>query len=80
MTIDRTLKKHGGLKGQRSVLTRAERIAQLTDEGKFDPEKDSVLGLPKVKVKVSKIGSKKKKSAEDEAAEGEGAEGTKASE
>ena len=73
MTIDRTLKKHGSLKGQRSVLTRAERIAKLTEDGKFDPENDSVLGLPKVKVKSSKVGSKSKK-AKEEKPEGEAAE------
>ncbi|MHC4716129.1 MAG: small basic protein, partial [Planctomycetota bacterium] len=45
--MDRTLKTHGGLVRTRSVLTRAERIQRLIDEGKFDPESDSPLGLPK---------------------------------
>jgi len=45
----------------RSVLTRAERIAMLTDEGKFDPATDSPMGLPKVAVKHSKAGQKDKK-------------------
>ena len=61
MTMDRTLKTHGGLARQRSVLTRAARIAELTEEGKFDPETDSPLGLPKVKVKISRAGMKSKK-------------------
>ena len=61
MTMDRTLKVHGGLIRTRSVLSRAERIARLTEEGKFDPEKDSPLGLVKTRVRVSKAGTKSKK-------------------
>jgi len=43
MTLDRSLKIHGGLIRTRSVLTRAERIERLIDEGKFDPEEDLSL-------------------------------------
>jgi small basic protein (TIGR04137 family) len=78
MTMDRTLKVHGGLTRTRSVLTRAERIARLVEEEKFDPESDSPLGLPKVRVRHSKAGMKSKK--DDKAAEvgvAEGAETTK---
>ena len=64
MSLDRTLKTHGGLARKRSVLTRAERIARLVDEGKFDPEKDSPMGLPKLKVRHSKVGTKTKKAKE----------------
>jgi len=67
MTLDRTLKRHGGLAGSRSVLTRAERIRQMIDEDKFDPEKDSPLGLPKVRVRHSKAGTKAKKEEVEEA-------------
>mgnify|MGYP006293007115 CR=1 FL=1 len=74
MTMDRTLKLHGGLAGRRSVLTRAERIELLTEEDRFDPENDSPLGLPKVRVKTSKAGSKSKK--EEKPAEEVAAEGT----
>jgi len=76
MTLDRSLKVHGGIIRSRSVLTRAERIAQLTEEGKFDPEADSPFGLPKVRVKHSKAGTKSKKEEKPaaEAAEGETAE------
>lgn len=70
MTMDRSLKISGGLARSRSVLTRAERIKVLTDEGKFDPKENSALGLPKVKVRHSKAGQKAKK---EEKAEGEGA-------
>ena len=76
MSLDRTLKLDGGLTGSRSVLSRAERIARLSEEGKFDPEKDNPLGLPKVKVRHSRAGSKPKKEAatEEEAEAGAGAE------
>ncbi len=82
MSIDRTLKVHGGLKGVRSVLTRAERIAMMTEEGKFDPDKDSPIGLQKTKVRQSKAGSKSKKAAAEEAAPeaAEGVEGAEAAE
>lgn len=77
MTLDRSLKVSGGLAGKRSVLTRAERIKILTDEDRFDPEKNCPLGLPKVRVKHSKAGSKSKK--EEKVEEGaEGAEGAAA--
>ena len=77
MTLDRTLKAHGTLARQRSVLTRAERIARMIDEGKFDPQADSPLGLPKTKVRHSRAGMKSKKAAEqapDQAAKEPGAE------
>ncbi|HOD79771.1 MAG: hypothetical protein BWX88_02177 [Planctomycetes bacterium ADurb.Bin126] len=67
MTMDRSLKSAGSLAGTRSVLTRAERIARLKDEGKFDPQTNSPLGLPKTKVRHSKAGSKAKKAAEEAA-------------
>lgn len=76
MTMDRTLKVHGGLVRTRSVLTRAERIAILVEEEKFDPETDSPLGLPKVRVRHSKAGTKSK--SEEKAAEVEAAEGAEA--
>ncbi len=75
MTMDRSLKQHGRLKGARSVHTRAERIAKMTEEGKFDPESDNPFGLPKLRVHVSRAGSKSKKeqpaeeTAEDKTAE-----------
>ena len=77
MTMDRTLKPHGGLTGSRAVLSRAERIAKLIDEGKFDPATSSPLGLPKVRVRHSKAGTKTKKAAEPVLGEGAvpGAEG-----
>ena len=70
MTMDRTLKTRGALFGTRSVLSRAERIAKLSEAGNFDPEKDCPLGLPKVRVRHSKAGTKTKKVAEAATAEG----------
>jgi small basic protein (TIGR04137 family) len=64
MTMDRTLKTHGRLTGSRAVLSRAERIAKLIDEGKFDLATGCPLGLPKVRVRHSKAGTKTKKAAE----------------
>ena len=71
MTLDRTLKQHGGLVRMRSVLTRAERIARLIDEEKFDPEADSPLGLPKTRVRHSRAGTKTKKAEAAPEAEAE---------
>jgi small basic protein (TIGR04137 family) len=79
MTLDRSLKISGGLVRMRSVLSRAERIEKLTEEGKFDPEADSPLGLPKVRVKHSKAGTKTKKE-EKAAPAAEGAEAAGAAE
>ena len=73
MSMDRTLKTRGSLARARSVLTRAERIEKLVDEGKFDPEADSPFALPKVRVKQSRAGSKTKKAAATEEAAAEGA-------
>lgn len=82
MTMDRSLKQHGRLKGARSVHTRAERIAKMTEEGKFDPESDTPFGLPKLRVHVSRAGTKSKKEqpAEETAEGAEGAEGAAAAE
>ena len=75
MTMDRTLKQSGGLIKTRSVMSRAERIEAMVEEGNFDPEKGNPLGLPKLKVKRSKAGGKSKKAAE-QPADAEAAAGT----
>lgn len=71
MSVDRTLHFSSAVASKRSVMKRAERIAVMEDNGDFDPEKDSPLGLPKTRVKRSKAGGKSKK--EEKPAE-EGAE------
>ena len=74
MSLHRSLKtKPSALDQHRNVLTRAERIARLSEEEKFDPENDSPLGL--VKVGNRQIVTKKKEKAaktDEEGAEGEG--------
>lgn len=63
-------------KKHRSVLKRYERIKTLQDKEKWDEEKDSVFGLPKVKVTRFKIKKEKAAPAEGaETAEGAGVPG-----
>jgi len=58
-------------KKQRSVLKRYERIKALEDKEKWDEKKDSVYGLPKVKVTRFKIKKEKAAAAAgEETAEG----------
>jgi small basic protein (TIGR04137 family) len=68
MSIHRSLKsKSGALSQHRNVLTRAERIAKLSELEKFDTEKHSALGIVKVRsIKVS-AGKKPSKKAGEEA-------------
>jgi small basic protein (TIGR04137 family) len=70
MSLHRSLKtKSGALNQHRNVLTRAERIAKLTQEERFSPEKNTALGLVKVRsIKVA--AGKKPKKAEEAAAAG----------
>lgn len=68
MTMDRSLKARRGLGGNRSVLSRDERIARMIEEEKFEAEKNSPLGLAKTRVRHSKVGVKAKKTAEETAA------------
>lgn len=51
MSIDPSLKTEGNLTTVRNVMTRAERIAALKDDGKFKDGKNTALGLPKTKVR-----------------------------
>ena len=60
MSIHSSLRGGDTLKGERSVLTRQERIASLKKAGKFEDEKRSVYGLPKVRTKFKVAGAKKK--------------------
>jgi small basic protein (TIGR04137 family) len=72
--MDRTLKSHGGLTGRRSVLTRAERIERLVEEGEFDMDSDSPLGLPKVRTVAVNVGGAAKEAAKPDEQAGEEAE------
>jgi small basic protein (TIGR04137 family) len=65
MSLDSSLKTGNALKRHRNVLTRAERLEKLADEGRWEEDQE-VTGLPKVghrKVGVAK--KKKKKDDED---------------
>jgi len=66
MTIHSSLRGVDTLSGERSVLTRIERIHKLAKDGKFDEEEGSVWGLPKVRTKFKVAGAKKKKSEDEE--------------
>ncbi len=63
MSIDRSLKTQGALARHRNVLTRTERVQLLADQEKFDFEKDSPIGLPKVPHRKVTVGGKSKKKA-----------------
>lgn len=64
MSIHKSLKSSGGMRGSRSVWTRVERLNVLKKEGRWS-EGDSVVGLPKVRTKFK---SKSKKQLKAEAA------------
>ncbi len=48
MSIDKSLKKAGGLARARNVLSRAERLVLLQEDERWSPEK-GVYNLPKTK-------------------------------
>ena len=62
MSVDRSLKGSSGLTRHRNVLTRAERLAKLEDEGRWVDGESTILGMPKV-ISVKRVGGKKKKPA-----------------
>jgi small basic protein (TIGR04137 family) len=70
MSLHKSLITKNRLVRRRNVLSREERMEKLRETGKLE-EKDSVFGLPKVKVrKVRKrVKDKKKKEALEAAAE-----------
>lgn len=70
MTIHSSLRGVNNLTGERSVLTRQERITKLTKDGKFDAKSSKVWGLPKVRTKFKVAGAKKAAKAETAAAPG----------
>jgi small basic protein (TIGR04137 family) len=66
MSIHSSLRGADKLIGDRSVLTRVERIAKLQKDGKFDPESSSVYGLQKVRTKFKTVSGKKAEALEQE--------------
>ena len=72
MSLHRSLKtKPAALNQHRNVLTRAERIEKLIEEGRFERGEDTPLYL--VKVANRKVVTKKKKKEEDTGVAAEGA-------
>ena len=67
MTIDKSLKVRRGSSGNRSVLTRIERLEKLKETDRWK-EGDSPVGLPKVRVQKLQMKKKKKKKEEDDEA------------
>ena len=60
MSLDKSLKSKSALVRHRNVLTRAERIEHLKEEGRWEDEA-SPIGLPKVAHRKSTAGAKDKK-------------------
>lgn len=77
MSLHSSLKTSpSGLNQHRNVLTRAERVEQLAEEGEFDLASDSPLGMRKVAHRAVKVAKKEKKPQDAEGGELiEGAEG-----
>ncbi len=69
MSVDRSLKSRNALMRHRNVLSRAERLERLADEGKWEEGKSSVFGLQKVAHRKAAVGKKTPKAAKSEDAE-----------
>jgi small basic protein (TIGR04137 family) len=48
MSVDNSLRLNNQMARHRNVLTRAERVYRLQQQGQFDIKKDDPLALPKV--------------------------------
>lgn len=74
MSIHPSLKGVDTLTGERSVLTRFERVQKLVKDGKLDTASDRATGLPKVRTKFKVVSAKKAEAkAEEQAAEADAA-------
>ncbi len=69
MSIHRSLRGVDTLQGERSVLTRFERVQRMIKEGKLEADGGSPYGLPKMRTKFKVASGKKTKelAAADEA-------------
>ena len=63
MTVDKSLRIKGQLRGRRNVLSREERLLVLERENRWQLGQP-VFGLPKVSTRIRKARVKKKKAAE----------------
>ena len=77
MSIHRSLRGVDTLKGERSVLTRIERITVLKKEGRFDTSEGSPWNLPKVRTKFKSTAGKKAKAEAKAAKEAKAEKGAK---
>lgn len=66
MSIDKSLKRKGGMTRTRCVMTRNERILKMMEDGKW-VDGMSPFGIPKTRVQKVML---KKKAKKEEAAEG----------
>lgn len=64
MSVDTSLRSSSSLSRHKNVLTRAERIARLKEQDRWD-EIGTVLGMPKVGNRKPKSGGKKKAKGPD---------------
>lgn len=62
MSIHRSLRGGDALVGERSVLSRSERLVKLSKDGKIDTDKRAPWGLPKVRTKF-RVAKKKAEAA-----------------
>lgn len=67
MSMNKTLKSKSSLERHRNVLSRAERIAKLKDDGQWADGR-SPYGLPKIAHRKPKVGKKVKEKKEETAA------------
>jgi small basic protein (TIGR04137 family) len=65
MSIDKSLKKGGGLTRSRNVLTRAERLAVLQEDERWTPAQ-GIYNLPKTKYRRLAPGQSGPKRPEDQ--------------
>ncbi|MDA7951629.1 MAG: small basic protein [Pirellulaceae bacterium] len=70
MTLDSSLRVKAGSAGTRNVLTRAERIAKLKVQDRWNDD-STVLGMPKVRVEKVSLKKKKKVKTPEETKEEE---------
>jgi small basic protein (TIGR04137 family) len=61
MSIHRSLRGVNTRAGERSVLTRFERVQKMIKAGKLDPAQDMAVGLPKMRTKFKIVSGKKAK-------------------
>jgi small basic protein (TIGR04137 family) len=67
MSIDKSLKRTGGMNRTRSVMTRAERIEKMMENGSYKADQ-SPFGIPKTRVVKVVLRKKAKKEAAAEGA------------